>query len=507
MTQPLHPSQSTLRPADPPDPWRSAFAALISQGRRWKWAIAGCGLAFAVAGAGLKAYLPTTYTATAQLLFDPRGLKVFNNDLTSGLHDANAAINFVESQMGVIQSERVLSRVMDSECAASRKALKSDADGRASGPVLAFTRLCPGVGANGDWAKTLQALRRALSVKRAERSFVVDVSATGPTPALAAHLASAVVTAYVNEENATRTDAASKLTGDLGGRLEALRLSLQESEAKAEHYRRDKNLIRLGDRLLVEQRLTAATAALNETQARIDRASARVKQLDAAPRTASALGALGAEADTRALLVLAERRNAILVELAPLAARLGERHPALMEARSRLAETDKSIGVEMTAIRNAARADLARARGEHASIEKTVNELSAKVTQARQSEIELRTLEQAVDANRKLLESFETRSREAGEFGRIDSGNLRVVSVARAPETQRLAPRLILWGGVGLVLGLILAAAAVALSALLAIAKPVAPLRHRGLPEGAVYMGPRPVVRYANDAHPSDRYA
>ena len=43
---------------------------------------------------------------------------------------------------------------------------------------------------------------------------------------------------------------------------------------------------------------------------------------------------------------------------------------------------------------------------------------------------------------RELLESFETRSREAKEFGRIDTGNLRIVSMARAPEPQRLAPKM-----------------------------------------------------------------
>lgn len=488
-----------------PGPWQSALDTLLTQMRRRLWAIAACGLACGVGGVAVKSYLPATYTATAQLLFDPRGLKVFNNDLTTGLYDANSAINFVESQMGVIQSERVLSRVMEAECAAARKTLPTDGSTpKPREPTLAFTRLCPGVSPNGDWAKALHALQRALIVKRNERSFVVDVSASGPTPELAAHLASAVVAAYADEDNATRSEAAGKLTSDLGGRLEVLRQTLRESEARVEHYRRDKNLIRVGDKLLVEQRLAAATAALNDSQSRLDRASARVKQLEAAPRTASALGALGAEADTRALLVLVERRSALLVELAPLAARLGDRHPMLLEIRSRLAEVDKSIAAEMTAIRSAGRADLARARGEQTSLEKTVNDLSAKATQARQSEIELRTLEQAVEANRKLLESFETRSREAGEFGRIDSANLRVVSVARAPETQRLLPRLILWGGIGLVLGVILALAGVAVLALLDLGRRAAQQpRRQGLPEGTVYTGPRPV----EGPYPRDRYA
>ena len=233
----------------------------------------------------------------------------------------------------------------------------------------------------------------------------------------------------------------------------------------------------------MEQQLAAATTALNDSQVKFDRASARLKQIESAAQNPNALGALGAEADTRALSQLLDQRNRALVEIAPLSARVGARHPALVAARSSLSQVEKAIATEMRAIRFAARADVSRARNEQQILSQTVAGLTTKVTHARQSEIELREISQEVDANRKLLESFETRSREAKEFGRIDAGNLRIVSMARAPERQRLAPKMAIFGGLGMFVGLLLGFAVFAAIALVNLLRPAAAPTPRPAPQ------------------------
>ena len=470
-------------------PWGPAVAHFFDLVRGKPWILVVCALAGAGAGVIGKYVLPAKYEASTQLLFDPRGFKLFNNDLTIGNYDANAAINFVESQMGVLQSERVLSRLVQTACFEA---------GKADPAAYGLEDKCPRTDAKGDWDAALVLLRRALTVKRAERSFVVDVAMSGPSPESAARRSSGIVAAYLEEDAATRNDATARLTADLSGRLETLRAALAQSEAKAERYRRDKNLVRVGDRLLVEQQLAAATTALNDSQVKFDRASARLKQIESAAQSPSALGALGAEADTRALSQLLDQRNRTLVEIAPLAARVGARHPALVAARSSLSQLERAIATEMRAIRFAAHADVSRARNEQQILAQTVASLSTKVTHARQSEIELREISQEVDANRKLLESFETRSREAKEFGRIDTGNLRIVSMARAPERQRLAPKMAIFGGLGMFVGLLLGFAVFAALALVSLlrssATPAPPSAPQPLPQS--YMPIEVPVRY-----------
>ena len=464
------------------NPWPAPLIYLFKQLRRSLWAIVAMGVVGGALGLGAKLLWPAKYTATEQLLFDPQGLRIFPGDLTTGRFDANVAINFVESQMGVILSERVLSRVIDRECVRRKLDPSEEAFVVGQEPVSDDTHPCEALGLNVDRAKAFAVLRRNVVVKRPERSFVVDVSASARTPELAAHLASSVVAAYLAEDARARAETANRLNGELSGRLETLRKAVEKGDAKAETYRSDRNLVRIGDRLVVEHKLNDATASFNAAVARTDRVAARTKQIEAAPHTASALGALGADADTRTLAGLMDRRASLLVELAPLAARLGARHPLLVDARNRVAEIDRSISSEFAGIVSAARAELLRARTEQESLERTVNELGAKVARARQAEIELHALEQEAEANRKLLASFETRSREVREFGRIDNGNLRVVSNASAPETRLLLPGLVLWAVLGLVVGSILACGFVTLAALFRYG--VASLTSHEAPEG-----------------------
>lgn len=431
-------------------PWWDTFEILHAAVRRRMLMIVMATITLGTLAAAGRFLIPPTYVATSQVLFDPRGLKVFSNELTAGYYDANSAISFVESQMGILQSERVHARVVTALCASP-----------VAGRDVKRPSFCPRTGSLADSDRAVSIVKRSISVRRTERSFLVDINATSTDPQMAAALATATVAAYQAEDAATRSDVANRLTTDLNARSETLRKVVADSMERADKYRNDRNLVRVGDRLLVEQRLAAATAALTESQTRMDRLGARTRQIDLAPRRSGYLSVLGTDPDSRSLHGLLERRNSFLVEMAPLAARAGDRHPALMELRARLAEINRSIAIEVAQLRESSHAELARAQNEQESLGATVADLSVKVAQARRAEADLRVLEQESDSSRKLLDSFETRAREAREFGKIDVGNLRVVSVARAPETRSMTPHIIAWGLLGTTLGLILSIAAI----------------------------------------------
>ena len=444
-------------PATSASPWGPALTLLFALLARWKMRIAFCALAFAGAAVGLKMVMPVSYTSTEQLLFDPAGLKIFATDAGNTRLDANAEINFVESQMGVLLSEGVLSRVIDREC--KLVGLKTDAQASDEvEPPANFRRLCLNqeTESSEDSARAIDGLRKMLTVKRAERSFLVDVSATSTSPDFAAQLASAVVAAYVAEDAATRAAMANRLTAELNGRIETLHKALAETEAKSESYRSDKHLIRVGDKLLIEQKLADVSAALNLAQTQYERASARVKQLESTPANATGLGALGDEEETRPLSLLLDRRSAAQAELAPLEGRLGARNPLLIAARSRVEQAERDIAREIKSIRAAAREQFSRAQHERDNLAASVATLSKELSKAREAQIALQGLEQSSDANRKLLESLENRSRELTEMGRLDVANLRIASKARAPEAHALSMSLAVWGVAGLIFGLLI---------------------------------------------------
>jgi uncharacterized protein involved in exopolysaccharide biosynthesis len=445
--------------------------------RAWKFAIFAWALAFGLVAMLVRLELPQAYSATEQLLFDPAGLRIFANDAGPKRYDANSEIDFVESQMGIIRSERVLSRVIDREC----KLIGAPEPEKVE-PPSDFQRLCGGGGAQ-DSARAIDGLRKLVVVKRAERSYLVDVTATSSDPRFAAQLASDLVDAYIDEDAATRTATADRLTSELHGRLGALRETLSQTEAKAEKYRGDANLARVGDKLLIEQKLSEAATALGAARIRWDRASARVGQLENMPVTATGLGALGDDVETRTLARLLDRRAAADAELAPLESQLGDRNPELIEARSRVARIDRDIAAETKSIRAAARDELDRATRERDDLAREVDGLTKGLAKAREAEITLGALQQSADANRKLLQSFEDRAHEAAETGRIDLANLRIASKARPPDAREAAFGVAAWAVAGFGLGLCLAMSFVSF---ISIWRSEAPPPPRGRVEGFV---------------------
>ena len=454
-------SRDIGRAAEHAGPWPQALAALGAALRRWLWAIIIAGVAFGALGIAAKTLLPKRYSATAQFLIDPRGNPIFPGDLSSPQFDANSQIGIVESQMRVITSERVLSRVLDDASLMAELTAGAEAETPRE-PMPQH----PAVDESGGKAQALAALQRSLSIQRADRSYVVDVTATAQTPALAARLANAVVDAYVAEDAANRAETAKRLTDELTSRLSTLRQRLADSQKKAESYRLEHGLVSTGDRLVVEQRLAEAVSELGTAQLRLDQATSRAAQLDRSNRD---VGMLGSNEDTRSLLVLIERQNNAQEELAALTMRLGARHPALAEARERVAAIGSRIDVELGRIKAAAAAEMERSRTTQQALARSVESLSDAVAKTQQAKIELRTLEQEVESNRVLLESFQTRALQLGEFGRIDPGAVRIVSVAQAPPESRGLKGMIVWGVFSGLLGVILATALVTFRVMLTL--------------------------------------
>jgi succinoglycan biosynthesis transport protein ExoP len=443
-------------------PWPVALAVLAASLRRGLGWILLAAVVFGGLGFFAKSSLPPRYTATAQFLLDPRGLPVFPGDVSTAQFDANSQIGVVESQMRILTSERVLSKVLRDESLMNDLA-PEDVEAKDATPTEPMP-LRPSLDSAGGNAAALAALQRSIQVTRAERSFVIDVAATAATPAAAANLANAVVEAYVEADAANRTATARRLADELTSRLNILRQQLSDAEKKANAFRMQNGLISTGDRLVVEQKLADAVTEVGAAQLRLDQATSRAAQLDSSRQD---VGMLGANDDTRSLTLLIERQNAAQEDLVALAARLGDRHPELTAARGRVEEIGRRIDLELARIRLAARADLERARTTQQAVARSVATLSDAVAKAQQAKIEMRALEQEVETHRTLLESFKTRALQAGEFGRIDPGAVRIVSVAQPPPARKSLAGQLAWGVLGAAFGGLLAMAFLTLRAML----------------------------------------
>ncbi len=262
MTRSFRGPASLLESA-PPDTgtWPMTWVLLSREVRRLALPIVVLAVLGGALGGGARALLPQSYVATSEVLIDPRGFQVFKNDLTTGQYDANAAVNYVESQSHVMLSESVLARALT--YAATGQGTEASAAEKPS-------------------ATQINALRKSIEITRAERSYILSISVKDKNPDKAANLSNAIVAAYLDEDSDSRLRATEKLTGDLTSRLDQLRARLAESEMKAEEYRQKFKLFSSDDKLIVDQQLSSAVTALAAADERLSLARVRGEQLQSA---------------------------------------------------------------------------------------------------------------------------------------------------------------------------------------------------------------------------------
>lgn len=422
--------------------WFAAWSLLSAQLRRTIWLIILFAILFGFAGFALRSVIPARYVATADLMIDPRGFQVFENDLTTGQYDANAAVNFVESQMHVLTSATVLARAY--------RYAQGEVDG-------AFSQKQPD-------PQAIDRLRRAVSISRAERSYILNISVTDGNPERAATLANSVVRAFLDEDAANRENASSRLNSELTSRLDLLRERVAQSEAAVDDYNSNNNLVTVDGRLVVEHQLADAVKALSAAQERLSASQALAdKQSGSDVQT---ILSLANPSDHALISALLARRTAAREEIAMLSTRLGNQHPSLKSARNQAQEIDHLIDSELARIQSSGKTELSKITEERDNLAATVQKLSEKSTELRRLSIGLRQLEQQLQSDRELLASFELRARQAGEFGKVDSANMRLLSQAFAPPLKGGLASSLPWAIVGMVFGCMLGIGVAVLRAL-----------------------------------------
>ena len=199
---------------------------------RGKWLILLLPIVFAAAAAYFAADLDNEYDATAQVLIDPRELRVLANDVNPQGLNSDASASYVETQARIITSNDMLRRIVVQED------LTSDLE--YTKPPSAFQKLLGAKAVEGD--KTLAvaaALGRNLSVRRGEKTFVVDIQVTSNDPVKSAKLANAFAAAYLADQAKARKDVSGRASTTLTGRLDELQQRVKTAEDKVEAYRRE----------------------------------------------------------------------------------------------------------------------------------------------------------------------------------------------------------------------------------------------------------------------------
>ncbi len=399
-------------------------------------------------------YLAVTspvYTASTTLFIDPRLKKVVSDEVTQGSLGSDLVL--VESQVAIIGSDAVLKRVVER--------LKLDEDVEFAPPPgagllsqlksLVVTRPPP----PDPKLKALENLARNIKVKRAQKTYVVDIEASASTPVKAARITESVVEAYLLDQTQAKQNEARRANEQIDSRLGELREQVRRAEIRADDFRKSNKILSSEGGLVNEQQLTRLNGELITARAVAAEANARLEQVNSALKAGASPDTLPDALRSGLIQRLREQYAQVARREAALSSQLQARHPVLIEVRSQSAEIRAQIAAELKRIATSAKNEQQIASNREREITATLERSKSEVGRTNTAQIKLRELEQEVTASRELLRIFLGRAKELQEQQSIATPDARVISPAAVP-TQPSKPltwlilSLGLLGGLGL---------------------------------------------------------
>ena len=376
---------------------------------------------------------PHQYTATTQILIDPSDLRAVGDDTTRASQMSDAALMQVESQVSVLTSDAVLRRVVASE------GLEHDPE-FARGPSFLSRLMGKDSIPGGKTLAALNELQRRVTVKRAERTFVVDVSVTSRDAKKAVRIANAIAQAYLDEQTQERADSARQVSQSLSARLQELKDRVRDSEQKVETFKASNNLVGVNGQLITDQRLSEMNNQLGAASARTAEAKARLEQVEQVQRTKDENGAFPEALQSATITSLRSQYAEIVRREAEQTTTLGPLHPAVIDIQAQAERLRHMIDTEVDRAAVAARTEYASAKDSEKTLAANFETIKNTAIGNSEAMVGLRELERDAQASRDIYQAFLVRARETGEQEQVDTKNIRVLSRADLPQKRSSPP-------------------------------------------------------------------
>lgn len=421
--------------------------------------------------------LPPRYTATTQVLIDPKQTRVL--DVQAIISGLSPEATEVESQVHVVRSEALVGRLVDrlnlTEDAEFNDALRGASFLPAIGRALAG--LIPDGwrgGATGEAAfvtseeeaqrrrnDVVQNVLERLKVRRNETSLVIDISLTSASPTKAAKMANALADLYILDQLETKFEQTRRATSWLNERLGLLRADLRLSEEAVEAFKAEHNLLGSAQGLTLDnQQLAELHKNLILARTAREEAEVRLQQIREISGSGGGLNRVANVVTSDLLTQLRQEQVRLIGERSTLASRYQPRHPKMVEVQSELDNLALKMRDEVRRIIMELENNVAVAKARERALEGSLGQQSVKSAGQNQLEIQLRQLELEAESNKQIYEAFLQRFKSLTDQDSIQQSDARVISQATVPRYPSFPnKKMIVAGGLafGLMLGVFLA--------------------------------------------------
>jgi chain length determinant protein tyrosine kinase EpsG len=393
-----------------------------------------------LAGIGMSLLLPKQYIATASVVVD------FKPDpVTTMAYGGLPPPGLIGTQVEIMQSPRVVRQVIRTLKLAESPQVRKQ-----------WLEATAGVGSIETWL--LQTFLKRLEVRPSREAGVISVSYTAPDPNFASVVANTYVQAYLETSLALRVDPAKQYSTFFDSRAKEARESLEKAQDKLSAFQAANGIIANDERFDVEN------ARLNElsTQAvALEGLSSESgsRQTQAAGGAADKMQEVLNNPLLAALTADLSRTEARLQELN---ARLGDKHPQVVETKASIASLRQKVDAETQRITKGVGVSDVIARQRTANIRASLAEQRAKVLRMKAVRDEGSVLTRDVDNAQRAFDAVMARFNQSTLESQTTQSNVSLLTAAE-PPLEPSSPNLLLNSIVAVLLGVLLAAGGVLL--------------------------------------------
>lgn len=376
--------------------------------KRHRYKIAGFVLASVVCTYIVSKRLTPIYESTATVDIDRRmPTGVVGQDAT--MSAANDSDQFLATQIRLIQSDSVLRPVVQQYHLRDLEKLSQDASPESAIRIQ----------------RTPVKLSN-LKITRPPNTYLLLISYRSPDPDMAANVANAVTTSYLQRTFEIRYRATADLSTFMEKQLEELRAKMERSGMALAQFERELNVINPEEKTSI---LSSRLLQLNTEYTNAE--TERVKK-EAAWQSIQTGTLEAAQVSTQgdSLKAIQTRLDDATQKFAEVMARVGKNHPDYRKAAAEVAELQRQFQAARTSIVRRVETEYKEAVNRQAMLQKAVAENKAEFDKMNARSFEYQALKREADADRGLYEELVRKIKEAGINSGFQNSSIRIADAA-----------------------------------------------------------------------------
>ncbi len=441
-----------------PRPQLINFATIRGIIYRQRWLVGGVILLALLGGLVMTLLSTPMYQAQAKVSIKPFGQYVVEGqDVEQGFNPTQI-YDFMATQVEIIKSRSMASRIVEDLDLASRSALLGKDVDEARAPGMSDEQW---IEAKKGIAASI--LTGSVVAEVPTQNWVITIGYRSPDPALAAELANAYADAFVASGSRNTIEGNRYALEYLKQQIEESRSRLAEAEQVANSYARNSGIMLQSTGAEGEgvAATTLTSANLASINARV--ANARAARIEAEQRWRAMQNLPAAQLpevqNNPVLQGLVSDRTEKLAQLADLRQRYDDEFPQIQNLLAQVRVLDTQIERSSADIKAALRNQFLVAQGQEQALQAELGALTGDRLVEQDQQVELSALDREAQALREQLKALLDRYNQINSAANVDAGTIDKIDAALVPgapyapsPTRNLAIALVL--GIALAAGL-----------------------------------------------------